>query len=120
MTTKSCGDRRHVLKFKLLQTFSVISVQDRIFSGLDRNDLKYSLRISEIFLFMNAKVSVLVICLASAILYVTRHFVIYESLCVIFGRSRQKNKNKKIKKNATQNLTRCLTARVIRHRRFVS
>ena len=71
-----------------LKTFSDITVQVRTFSGLDRNDLKYSLRICEICLFMNAKVLFLVICLASAILYVTRHLVIYEGLCVIFGRSR--------------------------------
>ena len=45
---------------------------------MDRNDLKYSLRISEILLFVNAKVLFLVICLASTILYVTRHLVIYE------------------------------------------
>ena len=41
-----------VLKCKLLQAFSVISVQVRIFTGLDRNDLKWSLRISEILLFI--------------------------------------------------------------------
>ena len=34
-------------------------------------------------LSMNAKVLFLVICVASAILYVTRHVVIYEVLCVI-------------------------------------
>ena len=43
-----------VLKRKLLQTFSVISVQVRTFTGLDRNDLKWSLRISEILLFIKA------------------------------------------------------------------
>ena len=87
------------IKTQTLETFSVITVQVRIFSGLDRNDLKYSLRICEICLFMNAKVLFLVICLASAILYVTRHLVIYEGLCVIVGRSRhEKIKNKKNKK----------------------
>ena len=100
--------RGNVLK----KTLSVITVQVRIFSGLDRNYLKYSLRICEICLFMNAKVSFLVICLASAILYVTRHLVICEGLCIIFGQSR--HKKIKIKKNATKNLTRCLTARVRR------
>ena len=89
--------------YQTLETFSVITVQVRIFSGLDRNDLMYSLRICEIFLFMNAKVLFLVICLVSAILYVTRHLVIYEGLCVIFGQSQHEKK----KKNATQNLTRC-------------
>ena len=84
-----------------LETFSVITVQVRIFSGLDRNNLMYSLRICEILLFMNAKVLFLVICLVSAILYVTRHLVIYEGLCLIFGRSRHEKKKKK------QNLTRC-------------
>ena len=72
-----------VLKRKLLQTFSVISVQVRIFTSLDRNDLKYSFRISEIILSMNAKVLFLVICLASTILYVTRHLVIHKVLCII-------------------------------------
>ena len=102
------------IKMQNLETFSAITVQVRIFSGRNRNDSKYSLRICEIILFMNAKVLFLVFCLASAILYVTRHLVIYEGLCVIFGRSRhEKEKKKKRKKNATQNLTRCLTARVI-------
>ena len=78
------------IKMQTLETFSVITVQVRIFSGLDRNDLMYSLRICEIFLFM--KVLVLVICLVSAILYVTRHLVIYEDICVIFGRSRHEKK----------------------------
>ena len=94
------------IKMQTLETFSVITVQVRIFSALDRNDLKYSLRICEIFLVMNTNVLFLVICLASAILYVTRHLVIYEGLCVIFGRSR--HEKGKRKKNATQNLTRCL------------
>ena len=80
------------IKMQTLETFSVITVQVRIFSGLDGNDFKYSLRICEICLFMNAKVLFLVICLASAILYVTSHLVIYEDLCVIFGRSRHENK----------------------------
>ena len=95
------------IKMQTLETFSVITVQVRIFSGLDRNDLMYSLRICEIFLFMNAKVLFLVICLVSAILYVARHLVIYEGLCVIFGRSRDEKKIKRNKKNAAQNLTRC-------------
>ena len=99
------------IKMQALETFSVITVQVRIFSGLDRNDSKYSLRICEIFLFMNAKVLFLVICLASAILYVTRHLVIYEGLCVIS--LDDCDTKKKRKKNATQNSTRCLTARVI-------
>ena len=82
------------IKMQSLETFSVITVYVRIFSGLDRNDLMYPLRICEIFLFMNAKVLFLVICLVSAILYVTRHLVIYEGLCLIFGRSRHEKKNK--------------------------
>ena len=41
-----------VLKRKLLQKFSVITVQVRIFTGLERNDLELSLRISEILLGM--------------------------------------------------------------------
>ena len=86
-----------------LETFSVINVHVRIFLGLDRNDLMYSLRICEIFLFMNAKVLFLVICLVSAILYVTRHLVFALSL----DDRDTKKKIKKIKKNATQNLTRC-------------
>ena len=94
------------IKMQTLETFSVITVHVRIFSGLDRNDLMYSLRICEIFLFMNAKVLFLVICLVSAILYVTRYLVMYEGLCFIFGRSRHEKKKIK-KKNATQNLTRC-------------
>ena len=85
----------HVLKCKLLQTFPVITVQVWIFSGVDRNDLKYSLRIPEIFLFMNVKVLFLVICLSSVILYVTRHLVMYECLCVIFGRSQHEKINDK-------------------------
>ena len=95
------------IKMQTLETFSVITVHVRIFSGLVRNDLMYSLRICEIFLFKNAKVLFLDICLLSAILYVTRHLVIYEGFCLIFGRSRHEKKKKYIKKNATQNLTRC-------------
>ena len=98
------------IKMQTLETFSVITVQVRIFSGLDRNDSKYSLRICEIFLFMNAKGLFLVICLASAILYVTRFFGhIRRSLCYLWTIATRKIK---IKKNTTQNLTRCLTARV--------
>ena len=85
---------------------------------------------------MNAKVLFLVICLASSILYVTRHLVIYEVLCVIswtiaththtHTHTKIKIKNNttenftrgvmarvKTKKNGTENLTRRLTARVI-------
>ena len=87
-----------------LETFSVITVQVRIFSGLDRNDLKYSLRFCEIFLFMNTKVLFLVICLAFTILYVTRHLVIYEGLCVIFGRSRHEKYKKNIKRKKNPEL----------------
>ena len=83
------------IKMQTLETFSVITVQVRIFSGLDRNDSKYSLRICEIFLFMNVKVLFLVICLASAILYVTRHLVIYERLCVISLDDRDTKEKKK-------------------------
>ena len=86
----------------IVETFSVITVQVRIFSGLDRNYLKYSLRICEIFLFMNAKVLFLVICLASAILCDTSFGHIRRSLRYQFGRSRHEKKI--IKKNATQNL----------------
>ena len=62
-----------VLKRKLSQTLSVITVQARIFTGLDRNDLIVVIlvlilivililkRISEIMLSMNAKVLFLVI-----------------------------------------------------------
>ena len=45
-----------VLKRQPLQTFSTITVQVRIFTGLDRNELKQSFRISEIILSINAKV----------------------------------------------------------------
>ena len=82
------------IKMQTLETFSVINVHVRIFLGLDRNDLMYSLRICEIFLFMNAKVLFLVICLVSAILYVTRHLVFALSL----DDRDTKKKIKKIKK----------------------
>ena len=87
-----------VLKRKLLQTFSVITVQVWIFTSLDRNDLKKSLRISEILLSMNAKVLFLVISLASAILYVTHHLVIYEVLCIISWTTATQRKKKQINK----------------------
>ena len=40
LSTQSCGDHLHCIKRKLLQAFSVISVQVLIFKGLDRNDLR--------------------------------------------------------------------------------
>ena len=61
----------------------IVLKRKRLFTSLDRNDLKWSLRISEMPLSMNAKVLFLVIGLASAIFYVTRHVVIYEVLCII-------------------------------------
>ena len=78
----SCRPHTSVLRFVpnlvAIAGFFGNTVHVRIFTGLDRNYLKYSLRIFEILLFMNAKVLFLVICLPSAIFYVTRHLVIYE------------------------------------------
>ena len=57
----------NLLKRKLLQTFALTTVQVWIFTSLDRNDLKQSLRISEILLSINAKVLFLAILILSCI-----------------------------------------------------
>ena len=83
------------IKMQTLETFSVITVQVRIFSGLDRNDLMYSLRICEIFLFMNAS-------LIFSHLSCIRHLVcdmsfghIRRSLRYLWTSATRKNKSKK-------------------------